>query len=345
MTDWKDFSSRITLAGLILLVITGTALLFWYTLDVILIIFFGLLLAILYNGLCKGLNKRIPIGRTSWLIILVTLSIIGPAAMFWYYGSILVNQANQLVNSLGHAGNELLMQYDFARDLFDDFKTSFNQLSKLDILTNISGFFSTTLGYVFNILIIFFVGIYVAFEPQTYVNGLLQLFPKSYQSRIREILGALDHMLLWWIAGRLLSMVIIGTLTVIGLLLLGIPLPFTLGALAALLEFIPYLGPILSAIPAILIALTVSPTTALYVALLYFAIQQLEGYLFTPIIQEETISLPPAFTVATQIIFSLLAGGIGLIMAQPFTAMIVLFVQTFYVQDVLHNDVKLLGEH
>ena len=345
MTDWKDFSSRVTLAGLILLLITGTALLFWYTLDVILIIFFGLLLAILYNGLCKGLNKRLPMGRTPWLIILVALSIIGPAAMFWYYGSMLVSQANQLVNSLAHAGNELLMQYDFARDLFDDFKSTFNQLSKLDILTNISGFFSTTLGYVFNILIIFFVGIYVAFEPDVYVNGLLQLFPKNYQSRIREILRALNHMLLWWIAGRLLSMVIIGTLTVIGLLLLGIPLPFTLGVLAALLEFIPYLGPILSAIPAILIGLTVNPTTALYVALLYFAIQQLEGYVFTPVIQEETISLPPAFTVATQIIFGLLAGGIGLIMAQPFTAMIVLFIQTFYVQDVLHNDVKLLGEH
>jgi predicted PurR-regulated permease PerM len=117
--------------------------------------------------------------------------------------------------------------------------------------------------------------------------------------------------------------------------LLGIPLAFSLGVLASLLTFIPNIGPVLAALPALLLAFVDSPTRALYVALLYLGVQAVESYGITPFIERETVSLPPAVTLATQLALGLLAGFAGVIVAAPLAAVGVVLVQTFYIQDVL----------
>jgi predicted PurR-regulated permease PerM len=121
----------------------------------------------------------------------------------------------------------------------------------------------------------------------------------------------------------------------IGLSLLGIPLAFSLAVLAALLDFVPNIGPIIAGIPAVLFAFTQSPTTALHVLLLYVGVQTLESYFITPFIERKTVSLPPALTGTVQLVLALLVGIPGVIVAAPLTAVGMIIVQRLYVEGAL----------
>ncbi len=185
------------------------------------------------------------------------------------------------------------------------------------------------------IVVILFVGLYVAYDPHLYQSGLVKLVPLDQRERVREVLGRLRTVLGRWIIGRIISMTIIGVSTAIGLWLLNVPLPITLGVLAALLTFIPNIGPILAAVPQALLAFQVGTTTVLYVILFNIAMQGVESYLITPIVQRYEVTLPPALTVCAQLLMGVLFGVIGIIMAAPLTASLMLVVQMLYVRDEL----------
>jgi predicted PurR-regulated permease PerM len=105
--------------------------------------------------------------------------------------------------------------------------------------------------------------------------------------------------------------------------------------IAGLLSFIPNFGPIISALPALLLAFIASPITAVYVLGLYIGVQLIESNIVTPLIERETIELPPALTIASQLALAVLVGGLGLVLATPLLAVIMVLVQMVYVQDVL----------
>jgi predicted PurR-regulated permease PerM len=130
-------------------------------------------------------------------------------------------------------------------------------------------------------------------------------------------------------------MIFIGLLTWIGLSILGVPLALTLGLIAGLLSFIPNFGPIISAVPALLLAFIESPTTALYVLILYIGVQLVESNVVTPLIERETVELPPALTIIFQLALAVMVGGLGLILATPLLAVIMVVIQMVYIQDIL----------
>jgi predicted PurR-regulated permease PerM len=134
-------------------------------------------------------------------------------------------------------------------------------------------------------------------------------------------------------------MAVVGVATTAGLWLLGVPFALALGVVAFVLDFVPYIGPILSAVPAILVAMTLGPMEALYVGLLYFGVQSLESYLLTPLVQQRAVQLPPALTILSQVLLGLLLGGFGLALATPLTAVGVVLVRELYVEDVLEDRV------
>jgi predicted PurR-regulated permease PerM len=151
------------------------------------------------------------------------------------------------------------------------------------------------------------------------------------------VLLALGDTLAKWLLTRAISMVAIGVLTTLGLILLGVPLALSLGLIAGLMAFIPMLGPIIALIPALLIGLLVSPQTALWVLGLYLLIQGLDNYILTPIVVKETIRMPPALIIFAQLIFGLLFGQLGLMLAAPLTAALMTLVQMVYVHDFLER--------
>jgi predicted PurR-regulated permease PerM len=186
-------------------------------------------------------------------------------------------------------------------------------------------------------VIVSVLGIYLAADPELYLRGVIRLVPVGKRAGARDLLETLGHTLRWWMVGQLISMTAVGLLSYIGLRLLGVPLALILAVVAFLLTFIPFIGPLLSAIPVVLVAFSQSPTMALYTLLLYTAIQMLEGYVLTPNVQRRSVSLPPALTIAAQVLFGVLVGSLGLALATPLAAAGMVAVNRLYVEEVLED--------
>jgi predicted PurR-regulated permease PerM len=133
-------------------------------------------------------------------------------------------------------------------------------------------------------------------------------------------------------------MVVVGVATAVGLAMLGIPLPVVLAIIAAFLNFIPNLGPYLALIPALLLAYLQGPDQALYVFLLYMGIQSLEGYILTPLLDKKLISMPPALLLFGQVLLGILVGIMGIFLASPLIAVLIVIVKELYVKDYLENN-------
>jgi predicted PurR-regulated permease PerM len=171
-----------------------------------------------------------------------------------------------------------------------------------------------------------------------YVRGTIRLVPPDYRLRAGEILGALGYTLKWWLIGQGVTMLVVAVATWLGLWALGVPLAFVLGVIAGLFNFIPNFGPLFSAVPATLLALTVSPERAIAVIILFIVLQNLEGNVLTPLIQRKAVDLPPALGIIAQILLGILVGPVGLILAWPLCAAVVLAVKMLYVEDTLGDE-------
>jgi predicted PurR-regulated permease PerM len=345
----SDFLHRTVLfngvALIFLLVLAGI----WYSAEAILLIFACILFAILLFELSQLVHRHLRL-RSRYalpLVVLIMLGIIGGGGVLM--APQISDQADKLTEAVPRALTELrraLGQYDLARRLLGGIPSDEQLRSYLASMAPNAGlFFSGILGAVGNVLIITFVGIYFAAKPMLYVDGLVTLVPPAKRARARAVLAEIGRTLAQWLVGKAASMVVVGTLTAVGLTILGVPLALILGIIAGLLDFIPYLGPLMAGVPAILIAFSQSPTLALYTMGLFGLIQLIEGYLLQPLIEQKSVSLPPALTIVMQVLFGTLFGLAGVALATPLTAVLAVLVTMLYVQDVLGDDVKTPSKH
>jgi predicted PurR-regulated permease PerM len=205
-------------------------------------------------------------------------------------------------------------------------------------------FLSSTFAVFAGILLIVFLAIYIGAEPDVYHAGLMHLFPHHARRRAGEVLSAMATVLRRWLVTQLIAMFTIGTITTIILLALDVKAAFALGALAGLLEFVPTIGPLLSAIPAVAMGFLDSPDKALAVAIAYGAIQFLENHLLIPLLMKGGVNIPPALTIVAQALMALLFGFLGLMVAVPLLAAILVPVKMLYVEGVVGDDVDVLPE-
>lgn len=209
--------------------------------------------------------------------------------------------------------------------------------SNKDVLGQLTGVFSSTLGVLANLLIIIITGIYLAANPSSYKNGFVQLFAPTYRVRLSQVLDQCYETLSNWLLSRFISMVVVGVATAIGLALLGIPLPIVLAIIAAFLNFIPNLGPYLALIPALPLAYLEGPDKALYVFLLYTSIQTIEGYILTPMLDKRLVSMPPALLLFGQVLLGILVGISGILFASPLIAVLLVIVKELNIKDYLEK--------
>lgn len=193
-------------------------------------------------------------------------------------------------------------------------------------------------------LVVLFAGIFLAAQPRIYATGAIKLVPASRRPLIAEAMGESEKALRLWLKGQLIAMTAVGVLTGTGVWLLGLPSAFALGLLAGMLEFVPFVGPILSSVPAILLALAVSPDLALWVALLYFAVQQFEGYVLTPLVQQYAVDLPGVVLLFSLLGFGILFGTLGVVLAAPLAVVSYVLVKRLYVIEALHTPTPIPGE-
>lgn len=181
---------------------------------------------------------------------------------------------------------------------------------------------SHTLAVVAGIVLILFLSIYLAIDPTLYRRGLLAMLPGKRRKRADVTLTAIATTLRKWLVTQLIAMVVIGVVTTVALLALHVRAAVPLGILAGLLEFVPTLGPILSAIPAIAMAFVDSPEKALAVTIAYLGIQFLENHLLIPMLMKEGVDVPPALTIVMQAMMALVFGFLGVLVAVPLLAAI-----------------------
>ncbi|MBV6624412.1 MAG: AI-2E family transporter [Rivularia sp. (in: Bacteria)] len=205
------------------------------------------------------------------------------------------------------------------------------------LLGNVFTVLSQSFNVVLNFLLFFVLTIMLLIDPKPYRSGFILLFPAFYRRRMDEILCKCEHYLVGWIKGTLLTMFLIGGLSYIGLLILGVRLPLINAILAGFLEFIPNVGPTLSLIPPLLLALLDAPWKAVAVVALYFGIQQVESLIVVPLIMKSQVSLLPVVTLLAVVIFANFFGFLGLFLAIPLVLVLQTFVQEILVTDVLNN--------
>jgi predicted PurR-regulated permease PerM len=204
-----------------------------------------------------------------------------------------------------------------------------------DVTKFLFPFLSSTLAVVSGFIIIVFLAIYIGADPEMYRRGIMHLFPHGKRERAGEVLSAIASVLRKWLVTQLIAMLTIGVISTIVLLALGIEAAFALGLIAGLLEFVPTIGPILSAIPAIAMGFISSPEKALWVAIAYWGIQFFENHLLIPLLMKGGIDLPPALTIFSQALMALIFGFLGLMCAVPILAATMVAVKMLYVEGVV----------
>jgi predicted PurR-regulated permease PerM len=340
-TDNRTFINRVLIASFVVTLIFLLVYAFGYIIDILMLGFAAILLAVFLRGLADLLSHRIKISEGKAVLIVSVLLLIVLAGSIALLAPSVVRQAAHLREELPRSAQNIglaISEFSWGRAIIEQMP-NMNELVEAikssNFLSSVGGFFSSTAGVIANFFITILLAIYLASEPKTYIYGFTKLFPVGNRPRVEEVIDEIGETLRWWLIGKIASMIIIGLLTWIGLSIIGVPLALTLGLIAGLLSFIPNFGPILSAIPAILLAFIESPFTAVYVIGLYIGVQLIESNLITPWIERQTVELPPAITVIAQLVLGLLIGGLGLVLATPILAVVMVVVQMIYIQDVL----------
>jgi predicted PurR-regulated permease PerM len=310
--------------------------------QVLLIVFAGILLAIFLRGLTRTLMHFVPIPDAAALA-LVGATLIGfITAASWLLAPSVGAQLQELTVTLPEAGaaaREYLEGRGWGRWLIERSPNMGQMLEEGDVAGRFFGVFSTAIGAIANTLFILIIGIYLSINPSLYWKGIVLLFPKTRRDRARTVLFQLGDTLWQWLIGQFITMAIIGTLTWIGLSIIGVPLALALGVIAGLFEFVPIIGPWAAAVPGVLVALAVSPTLGLYAAIMYLIIQQIESNVVSPLVARQMVSIPPALTITATIIAAVLFGLPGMLLATPMAVALMVLIRMVYIEDVLGDPV------
>ncbi|HET6401573.1 MAG TPA: AI-2E family transporter [Candidatus Kapabacteria bacterium] len=309
-------------------VIAGVAIL-WIAHEVFLLIFAGLLLGILLDGLAALVARWVHVAR-GWSLVITILLISGIiAVMVNLVAPGIIAQVRTLRIELPKSIDQIrtyLGQFGWGREIlqhggaFGHWRTLAYGGDSSELVSRMTGAVSLTVGFAVRVVLVIVLGIYAAVEPSIYRLGFLRLFTRRDVEQMEFILGAVHNRMWWWLLSAGGSMLSLTILAFIGLRILGIPMAFTLALLTGLITFIPNFGAFLSAIPPVLVGLMESPEKAIAVVVMYAIIQFLEGNLITPLIQRKTIRMPPVLGIGAQLTMGLLFGFLGLLLAAPLMA-------------------------
>lgn len=203
------------------------------------------------------------------------------------------------------------------------------------LLQSVTAALGGVAGVLGNLVVIVFLGLYVAVNPATYRDGALLLFPPDRRERVGSVFNESAVTLRWWVIGQLVSMAIISALTYTALLLVGMPAAFVLALVTGLFAFIPYIGSFVAGAIIVLFGLAQGTTMALWGLGVYLLVQLVESYVLAPIVQRWSVNISPALVIGGLTVLGAVFGIWGFILAAPLLAVLRVLVLRLWVEDAL----------
>lgn len=320
----NEFKWRASFVILVSACVIAAFAIVWMARLILLLLFAGMIGALILTIATTWTQRWLKLPRSLALATVVVLFASCLGLVIWTRGPALVQQFSDLQVDLPTAAHAILMRLqtqNWGRWLLALYADQTQLSSGLAYaLTRIGGAVISTASAVVGIFVVMAVSLYVAAEPSIYLRGLQRVTPPAFRRKLDLCLASAAQMLRSWLIAKGLSMIAIGIFISVGLWVLGIPLAGTLGMIAALLTFIPNLGPVVSVLPAALLAFAISPTKGILTVLLFCMAHILEGNIVTPLLERQIVTLPPALTLAVQLFLAAITGAIGVALAAPLTA-------------------------
>ena len=333
---------------LIVAAVVVLALLLWRVRDALLLGFGGVVAAVLLLAIADPIEVRFGISR-AWSLTVVGLGLgLVLALVVWLVGGQALAQATGLSDHLAGAVTELGQRLGVRLPSLPPSDGGQGGALDSSMLADMAGRVATIGGMVVNgvtaLVVAVVGGFFLAADPALYRRGAAKLLPRSQQARAEDALAASGQALRLWLIAQLISMAMVGASAGLGTWMLGLPSPLALGLFAGLAEFVPLIGPILGAVPALLLAMADGGGTFFWTAVLFIAIQQVESNLIMPLVEQRLVSLPPALLLFAVVAVGLLFGLPGVVLAAPLTVVAFVLVKKLYVRQTLGQPTEVPGE-
>jgi predicted PurR-regulated permease PerM len=303
-----------------------------------LLIFGAIIVAVILRAVSEPLIRYLKVPEPVSILLALVILIAGLTGAFYFFGWQISRQIEDLWQQMPAAWDRLEVQINgtptgtIVHEQIDSLGQKAGQL--ISMAPKIAGEVFATLA---NLVVAIVGGIFLAMRPGSYRDGIVTLFPKSQRALTKECLNDSGKSLQMWLLAQAFSMVLVGSLTAIGLSIVGVESALALGLISGLAQFVPIVGPIVSAGPGLLLAGSEGLPTFLWALLIYVGVSQLESNVITPMVQKHVASIPTVVTLFAVIAFGTLLGPMGILFATPLTVVIYTLVLKLYVGKVLDD--------
>jgi len=331
---------------LIVIALVALAFVLWQVRSVLLMLFGAVVVGTIVRAVAEPIARwtRLPDGIAVAVAALLIAGLI--VALAWMMGAQVSAQFETLTRTLPESWAKLdqWVQGLGLGEPLHNWKRAMSEGGDTGIVSRVSGLALSLTSAFGNILIVIFGGIFLAAQPQFYRTGAVKLVPAAKRALVAEAMDESEKALRLWLKGQLMAMIVVGLMTWLGLWLIGVESPLVLGLLAGALEFVPFAGPIIAAIPGVMLALAQSSDLALWTVGVYVVVQHSEAYLIQPLIQQYAVDLPAVVLLFSLLAFGLLFGTLGVVLAAPLAVVSYVLVKRLYVVETLDTATPIPGE-
>jgi predicted PurR-regulated permease PerM len=333
--DW-DSARRTFTTALLWVLAAFSVFLLWEIRYALLIAFGAILVALLLMALADLLCRFVKLPRAVGLTVATLLVLAIGGITVWLFGAHLYSQFGDLLKNL-KSGETYIRQY-FEGSGAPDVADKVAEKGSSMLTTFATQAFQLGLGFVVAMVVVLITGIYLAAQPKVYRWGIAALFHPLHRAKVLQVIDLVETTVRYWLLGQIILMIIVGLLTYGALIILGIPSPVALAMIAGIAEIVPYLGPFIGAVPALLVALTIGVVPAMWTAGAYLLVHLIEGYIAAPLVERKFITIPPALILLGLVVVELIFGTGGVILAAPITVVAFVLVKMRYVDDPLEQE-------
>lgn len=320
------FAQRVLIA----IALVAVALVLWRISKYLLLGFGGVVFAVVIRAAGDALARRLPITTPVASALVVLMAIASALLVVALLGDEAARQFNALRASLPETLQQLQQRLDDS------------EMGRIVLVTvgdamggalSVSGVLGTA-RLMFDVLadlaIVLFIAVYLGISPRPYLRATLSLVPPPHRMRAQAALYDCGSELRAWLLGQLVAMTFVGVLTGIGLWLVGVPHALALGVLVGVLDFVPLIGPLIAAVPGVVLAYLDSPATALYATAVYIGVQQLEGALIQPLAQRWAVELPPVIGLLAIVVAGAVFGIPGVLFGVPLVVVLRVLLRRYW---------------